>query len=100
VKKKVTGKWTGKKHSIQRLLAYTGHRLHPLACSKPELSSETMNPFKTFWYNSTERGSGNCKASTYTGQHITRKNVGTHPCLGWDSNPQSQCLSRSLLYRP
>jgi hypothetical protein len=30
----------------------------------------------------------------HTGQHKHRINAHTHPCLKWDSNPRSQCLSR------
>jgi hypothetical protein len=29
----------------------------------------------------------------HTGHHKHRINAGRHPCLEWDSNPRSQCLS-------
>jgi hypothetical protein len=29
----------------------------------------------------------------HTGQHKHRINANRHPCLEWDSNPRSQCLS-------
>jgi hypothetical protein len=33
------------------------------------------------------------KVSTYAGQHIHWKNADMHPCLEWNSNPRSKCLS-------
>jgi hypothetical protein len=33
------------------------------------------------------------KAATYTGQHKHRINADRHPCLEWDLNLRSQCLS-------
>jgi hypothetical protein len=50
------------------------------------------------------RGISPRNAATYTGKHKHRINAHRHPCLEWDSNPQSQCLSGRrefmLYYRP
>jgi hypothetical protein len=35
-----------------------------------------------------------------TQDNTTQKNADTHPCLEWDSNPQSQCLSGWRQYMP
>jgi hypothetical protein len=40
------------------------------------------------------RGSAHLKATTCTGQHKHRINEGRHSCLGWDSNPRSQCSTK------
>jgi hypothetical protein len=39
------------------------------------------------WYNPLDGGSARRKADTYIEQH--RQNKRRHPCLEWDSNPQS-----------
>jgi hypothetical protein len=40
------------------------------------------------------------KATTNTGQHKRRRNADRHPCLEWDSNPWSQCLSGRKHFMP
>jgi hypothetical protein len=45
------------------------------------------------WSDSLDGGSARRKSTTYTGQHKHIINAGRHPCLEWDSNPQSQCWS-------
>jgi hypothetical protein len=36
----------------------------------------------------------------HTGQHKHRINAYEHPCLKWDSNPRSQCLSGRRQFMP
>jgi hypothetical protein len=36
----------------------------------------------------------------HTGQHKNKINAHRHPCLEWDWNPRSQCLSRQRLFIP
>jgi hypothetical protein len=36
----------------------------------------------------------------YTGKHKQRINARKHPCLEWDSNPRSQCLSERRQFTP
>lgn len=50
------------------------------------------------WYDSFYGRSAHCKAATYTGQH--RKTADSHPCLGWDLNLRSQCLSGQRQFMP
>jgi len=40
------------------------------------------------------------KASTYTQDNTTQKNIDTHPCLKWDLNPRSKCSSGWRQYVP
>jgi hypothetical protein len=36
----------------------------------------------------------------HIGQHKHRINAHRHPCLEWDSNPRSQCLSGRRRFMP
>jgi hypothetical protein len=40
-----------------------------------------------------DRGSARRKASAYTKNNTNTENTQRHPCIEWDSNPWTQCLS-------
>jgi hypothetical protein len=65
----------------------------PFTDCESELISETMKPFMTFWYNSTDGGSAHRKGSTYTGQ-CTSRGVLLTILFGISCLPLF-CLSRS-----
>jgi hypothetical protein len=46
------------------------------------------------------RRSARCKAATSTQDNTNRIKAHRHPCLKWDSNPRSQCLSRRRQFMP
>jgi hypothetical protein len=56
------------------------------------INSEIMNLLDS-WYDSFDGGATQRKVATYTRQHKHRIKAHRHPCLEWDSNPRSQCLS-------
>jgi hypothetical protein len=46
------------------------------------------------------RGSARRKAATYTQNNTNRIRAHRHPCLEWDSNPQSQCSRERREFMP
>jgi hypothetical protein len=61
-------------------------------------SFQFLNPKSQ--YDSLDGGSASRKAAAYTGQHKHTMNADRHPCIEWDSNPQSQCSSEWRQFIP
>jgi hypothetical protein len=49
-------------------------------------------------YNTLDGGSARRKAATYTGLYKHGINAEIRSCLGWDSNPRSQCFERTKTF--